>query len=330
MDLLGPLAPHVQHVASLACPAPVRKGGERRTHIIAGWATRAEDDVAAAVDLSPPSGAPFLTAEWRDLIGITFPCPQDQLVPYLPPGATIDTLEGSPRVSLVAFAFSKTRVLRVPIPGHARFPEINLRFYVRYRGERAVVFIRELVSVLRPSRPSPRLRYNEPYVRVPMSCGKALDAGSGSVRVWHRFAKGSTIDVTASATGTLPEPDSPARWLTDHALGIGRRRNGAAVLYHVAHPTWALHEIAAVDLDVDFAAIYGPAWGVALPTPCSATSRSRPARRSPSPGRWPRARRRRPALTHPGDRAAQNGQVLRYCDTAPAGAAEGLGQRNGE
>jgi uncharacterized protein YqjF (DUF2071 family) len=217
------------------------------------------DDVAPAAEISPPSGAPFLTAEWRDLIGITFPCSQDQLTPYLPPGATIDTLEGSPRVSLVAFEFSKTRVLRVPVPGHIRFPEINLRFYVRYRGQRAIVFIRELVP-RRAIATIARLRYNEPYACVPMSCGRELKAGSGSVRVWHRFAKGSSVEVTASATGALPVPGSPAHWLTDHALGIGRRRNGAAVLYHVAHPTWALHEIAAVDLKVDFAAIYGSSW----------------------------------------------------------------------
>lgn len=216
-----------------------------------------EDDVAPAADIAPPPGMPFLTAEWRDVIGITFPCPPERLLPYLPPGATIDTLDGSPRVSLVAFAFSRTRVLRVPVPGHIRFPEINLRFYVRYRGQRAVVFIRELVP-RRAIATIARLRYNEPYVRVPMTWGRELEAGS--LRVWHRFAKGSSIDVTAAATGTLPAPGSPGHWLTDHALGIGRRRNGAAVLYHVAHPTWALHEIAAVALDVDFAAIYGPSW----------------------------------------------------------------------
>jgi len=209
-------------------------------------------------DLAPPSGRPFLTAEWRDLIGVTFPCAEELLVPYLPPGATVDVLEGSPRVSLVAFAFSRTRVLGVPVPGHIRFPEINLRFYVRYRGQRAVVFIRELVP-RRIIATVARLRYNEPYVRVPMACGRELAAGS--LRVWHRFAAGSSVAVTASAGAALPAPGSPGHWLTDHALGIGRRRSGAAVLYHVAHPTWALHEVSAVDLDVDFAAVYGPSWG---------------------------------------------------------------------
>jgi uncharacterized protein YqjF (DUF2071 family) len=228
-----------------------------------------EDDVAPDADIAPPPGPPFLTAEWRDVIGITFPCPQDRLIPYLPPGATIDTLDGSPRVSLVAFEFSRTRVRRVAVPGHVRFPEINLRFYVRFGGRRAVVFIRELVP-RQAIATIARLRYNEPYVRVPMSCGRDLEAGS--VRVWHRFAKGSSIEVRASATATLPVPDSPDHWLTDHALGIGRRRDGAAVLYHVAHPTWALHEIAAVDLDVDFAAIYGPSWAWLADTPPSHVS----------------------------------------------------------
>jgi uncharacterized protein len=200
---------------------------------------------------------PFLTAEWRDLVGVTYPCDAARLAPYVPRGAEIDTLEGSPRVSLVAFRFARTRVLGVPVPGHIRFPEINLRFYVRFRGQRAVVFIRELVP-RRAIATIARLRYNEPYRCVPMACGRELDAEA--LRVWHRFAKGSSLEVTASATGTIPAPDSPAHWLTDHALGIGRRRSGATVVYHVRHPTWALHEIAGLDLDVDFAAVYGAEW----------------------------------------------------------------------
>jgi hypothetical protein len=50
-----------------------------------------EDDVAPVTDIAPPPGAPFLTADWRDVIGVTYPCSRDQLTPYLPPGATVDT-----------------------------------------------------------------------------------------------------------------------------------------------------------------------------------------------------------------------------------------------
>jgi hypothetical protein len=41
----------------------------------------------------------------------------------------------------------------------------------------------------------------------------------------------------------VPEPGSAAHWLTDHSLGVGRRRDGATLLYTVAHPAWALREV---------------------------------------------------------------------------------------
>ena len=107
---------------------------------------------------------PFLTAQWLNVAAITFAVEEERLRPYLPGGATIDTLEGSPRVSLVAFEFRRTRVRGLAIPRHIDFPEINLRFYVRHGGERGVVFIRELVP-RRAIATIARLLYNEPYQR---------------------------------------------------------------------------------------------------------------------------------------------------------------------
>src|ERR1700712_4984831 len=109
---------------------------------------------------------PFLTAEWHNVAALTYAVDEAQLRPYLPRGATIDTLEGSPRVSLVAFEFRRTRVGGLPIPRHIAFPEITLRFYVRQGGERGVVFIRELVPRGAIATVA-RLLYNEPYRRVP-------------------------------------------------------------------------------------------------------------------------------------------------------------------
>jgi uncharacterized protein YqjF (DUF2071 family) len=204
-------------------------------------------------------GRPFLTAKWLNVAAVTFAVEQERLLPYLPPGASIDTLEGAPRLSLVAFEFSRTRVRGLAIPMHIRFPEINLRFYVRFGGERGVVFIRELVP-RRAIATIARLVYNEPYVRVPMTCGVEPLAGSGGVRVWHRFGAGSSLRMDGSGAATAPAVGSAAHWLTDHSLGLGRRRDGRTVLYNVAHPTWPLREVTAVALDVDFAALYGPEW----------------------------------------------------------------------
>ena len=200
---------------------------------------------------------PFLTAEWLNVAAITFAVGEERLRPYVPEGATVDSLEGSPRVSLVAFEFRRTRVGGLAIPGHIHFPEINLRFYVRHGGERGVVFIRELVP-RRAIATVARLLYNEPYERVPMTCG-ADPVGDG-VRVWHRFARGSSLVVEGDSNPAVPEVGSAAHWLTDHSLGVGRRRDGRTVLYNVAHPTWALREVTHVTLDVDFAKVYGAEW----------------------------------------------------------------------
>jgi uncharacterized protein YqjF (DUF2071 family) len=161
-------------------------------------------------------------------------------------------------VSLVAFEFRRTRVRGVAIPRHVAFPEINLRFYVRYDGERGVVFIRELVPRWAVATVA-RLLYNEPYQRVPMRCS-AEPAPDGGIVVRHRFGAGSSLTVRGAADAVVPPAGSAAHWLTDHSLGLGRRRDGATRRYHVAHPTWALREVTDLGLAVDFGAVYGRQW----------------------------------------------------------------------
>ncbi len=202
---------------------------------------------------------PFLTAAWRNVLAVTYPTGEALLEPHLPRGAEIDRLDGSPRVSLVAFVFRGTRVLGAPIPLHVNFPEINLRFYVRVHGRRAVVFIREFVP-----RPAisvvARVAYNEPYRTIRMR--EELLERDGLLGVRHRFGPGlrNRLEAWADPTGVVPSEDSAAYWLTHHDVGVGRARDGRARSYDVAHPVWAMHEVRDLRVDVDFAALYGPRW----------------------------------------------------------------------
>ena len=114
---------------------------------------------------------PFLTARWEHLVLLNYVCPAATLEPLVPAGTTLDAWEGDALVSLVGFLFSDTRVLRVPVPLHRTFEEVNLRFYVRGPApdfRRAVVFIRELVPRWAIAAVA-RGIYNEPYLSVPMS-----------------------------------------------------------------------------------------------------------------------------------------------------------------
>jgi uncharacterized protein YqjF (DUF2071 family) len=202
---------------------------------------------------------PFLTADWLHVLGVTYAADAALLEPHLPRGAQIDVLEGSPRVSVVAFRFRHTRLRGVPIPLHVNFPEINLRFYVLLHGRRAVVFIREFVP-----RPAisivARVAYNEPYRTVRMR--EELLARDGLLGVRHRFGRGlrNRLEAWADPVAAAPAEDSPAYWLTHHALGVGQARDGRARSYEVAHPVWALHDVRDLRVDLDFAGLYGPQW----------------------------------------------------------------------
>src|SRR5687768_9146862 len=103
---------------------------------------------------------------------LNYEVPSALLRPLVPPGTELDTWQGAALATMVGFRFLDTRVAGIAIPGYRDFDEVNLRFYVRGRGEgnewrRAVVFVRELVR-RRAIGWVARWFYNEPYTAVPM------------------------------------------------------------------------------------------------------------------------------------------------------------------
>src|SRR5271157_4451820 len=99
---------------------------------------------------SGPTERIFLTAEWRDLLMLNYEADPALLRTHVPRGTELDSFGGNTYVSLVGFRFLRTKLFGfLPIPLHANFDEVNLRFYVRRDsgGElrRGVVFIREIV-----------------------------------------------------------------------------------------------------------------------------------------------------------------------------------------
>ncbi|MFK8102402.1 MAG: DUF2071 domain-containing protein, partial [Saprospiraceae bacterium] len=75
----------------------------------------------------------FLTAEWRKLAMANYAVSEEVLQPYLPAHTVLDQWNGVCYVSLIGFLFVNTKVLRLKIPRHVNFEEVNLRFYVRHK-----------------------------------------------------------------------------------------------------------------------------------------------------------------------------------------------------
>jgi uncharacterized protein YqjF (DUF2071 family) len=209
---------------------------------------------------SAPPRRPFLTARWINVALLSYAVPDRLLGPRLPTGLALDRWEDRAFVSLVAFEFVDTRVRGVSWPGFTRFPEVNLRFYVREGERRGVVFVRELV----PSRLVAllaRLLYNEPYGVARMrSSAETTPAG---IRVAHEFpwrGRAQRITVEARSPAVPAAETGAVHFFKEHAWGYGMDRRRRLLRYAVDHPTWRVHLDAIARLELDFGAVYGAEW----------------------------------------------------------------------
>jgi uncharacterized protein len=223
---------------------------------------------------------PFLTAAWRYLVMLNYEVPPALLEPLVPAGTELDTWNGATLASVVGFRFLDTRVIGIPIPGHRDFDEVNLRFYVRRRGEdnqwrRAVVFVRELVP-RRAIALVARRCYNEPYTAVPMrhdlQMTGAEDGQPGrAAYAWRVAGRWHGLEARTRGRPALPDPASEAAFTAEHYWGYTRQRDGGSMEYRVEHPPWRVWDAEAAGLDCDVGAVYGAGFAECLrPKPRSA------------------------------------------------------------
>jgi len=79
-----------------------------------------------------PSARWTMTQRWNDLLFAHWPVPAAEIAPLVPPGLCVDTFDGSAWVGVVPFWMDQIHTRGLPaIPGANRFPELNLRTYVR-------------------------------------------------------------------------------------------------------------------------------------------------------------------------------------------------------
>ncbi|MDJ1481672.1 DUF2071 domain-containing protein [Cytophagaceae bacterium YF14B1] len=203
----------------------------------------------------------FLTAEWKHLINLTYEVEPSLLEEYLPKGIEVDTaLNGKAHVSLVAFDFLNTRVKGISIPFHVNFPEINLRFYVRYKGQVGVVFIREFVPKYCIALVANRI-YNEPYLATSMT--SSLQITNDEVTSHHQFKyKGQIFDIQTTGTNSLftPEETTTENYFKEHTWGFGTAHSGKTKCYKVEHPVWRIYPFKNFELRIEFGKLYGKKW----------------------------------------------------------------------
>jgi len=171
------------------------------------------------------------------------------LLPFVPAGTELDCWNGKVFVSLVGFRFLRTKMFGLlPVPMHANFEEVNLRFYVRRQVgseiRRGVVFIQETVP-RRAIAMVARVFYNENYVAVPMA-HEIRPVGDNELRVAYRWRCGKRWDeikVETEGNPELPGEGSVEQFITEHYWGYAAQRDGGCVEYRVTHPAWRVWQV---------------------------------------------------------------------------------------
>jgi uncharacterized protein len=208
----------------------------------------------------------FLTAEWRKLVMVNYEVDPLIMSAYLPAKTELDYWNENCYVSLVGFLFKNVKVRGVKIPFHVNFPEVNLRFYVRYKEnekwKRGVVFIREIV-------PKPAITFiantlfHEHYLTLPMKYSWEIKSESQLISYqWKKNNLWNKIEVMSGTVSSALVPDSMEEFITEHFWGYSSINKNKTGEYHVDHPRWDIYKIENYSVDCDFAGVYGKSFSL--------------------------------------------------------------------
>lgn len=209
----------------------------------------------------------FLKAEWRNLLMANYAVDPAILKQYVPTGTEIDYWKGNAYVSLVGFMFRQVRVRGIMVPFHVNFPEVNLRFYVRFKQKnewkRGVVFINEIV-------PKPAISFiannffKEKYITLPM-VHQSKNHADGILEVRYSWRKGKAWNHIAAKAESKALPlikGSKEEFITEHFWGYTRIDEKRTGEYNVSHPRWNIHLVKEFDVNCSFGKVYGNGFGV--------------------------------------------------------------------
>ena len=204
----------------------------------------------------------FLSAEWRDLVMLNYDVEPSLLSRFVPPGTLLDSFRGRTYLSLVGFRFCHTKLLGCfPVPFHADFDEVNLRFYVRRQegnhDRRGVVFIAEVV----PSRviaTTARLVYGENYTCLPMRhCIETARLHKTAEYQWQVGDQWCRLSAQTLGLPTRPQEGSLEQFITEHYWGYTTRRTHGCLEYHVSHAPWQVWATTKAAFEGEASALYG-------------------------------------------------------------------------
>jgi uncharacterized protein len=116
-----------------------------------------------------PSNPWVMVQQWHDLLFAHWALPTEQVRRLVPSELELDLFASQAYVAVAPFHMSGIRARWLPpLPGVSRFPELNVRTYVRYRDIPGVYFF-SLDAASLPAVWAARAGYGLPYFHASMS-----------------------------------------------------------------------------------------------------------------------------------------------------------------
>jgi hypothetical protein len=194
-----------------------------------------------------PRGPWVMFQRWHELCFAHWPVPASALRPLLPHGLELDVFDGSAWLGVVPFRMSGVRLRGTPpLPGLSRFPELNVRTYVR-RGERRGVWFFSLDAANRPAVRAARRWFHLPYFDARMECAER----GGEVRYrslrTHRGAPPAELVARYApiAPVELARPGTLEHFLTERYCLFAATPAGELLTGDIHHLPWPLQRASA-------------------------------------------------------------------------------------
>lgn len=190
-----------------------------------------------------PEGRPWIMAQtWQRLLFAHFRVDEGVLRPMIPPELEIDTVDGEAWVSVVPFLMNHVRLRGIPpFPTTRRFPELNLRTYVKNKG-RAGVWFFSLDAASWLAVQVARAVFHLPYFHAAMSLDESGETIHYQSNRTHRNAPPARFSAHYQPTGPVQDYDSDSldRWLSDRYVLYAANRHGRVFVAHITHLPWPI------------------------------------------------------------------------------------------
>jgi uncharacterized protein YqjF (DUF2071 family) len=191
---------------------------------------------------------PVMYQQWRRLTFLHWRYPAELVQAGLPAGLTVETMDGTAWVGLIPFLMVGVRAPGAPeVPWLSRFPETNVRTYVRGPDGRPGIWFFSLDASRLPPVLTARATYGLPYFWSRM----AVRVGPGTLAYRSRRRwpgpVGAYCDADVEVGG--PMPTGPLDEFLTARFRLYSRFAGRLVTAEAGHPPWPLHRGRVTALD---------------------------------------------------------------------------------